>query len=212
MRGVQFEHVEAGLFGVDALPARTRRARRPCRRASWRVGSGCAGSRVRRLGAISSQLPVSSGSSMPSQPSWVEPFRPEWPSCRQIFASLCACTKSTMRFQACICASVYMPAQPGVMRPCGVTQVISVKTRLAPPKRARTEMHQMEVVRHAVMRAVGRHRRYHDAIGKLHVAQLEWQEHRRDGAVRRAGVGAAWRASPRCPPAMDDRGGGGFRG
>ncbi len=70
---------------------------------------------------------------MPSQPRRVEPFGPAWPSCRQIFASLCACTKSAIRVQAATCASSYMPAQPGVMRASGPTQVISVNTRPAPP-------------------------------------------------------------------------------
>ena len=50
-----------------------------------------------------------------------------------ILASVSACTKSTMRFQAASCAGAYIPVQPGVMRPSGETQVISVTTRPAPP-------------------------------------------------------------------------------
>jgi hypothetical protein len=51
-------------------------------------------------GAIVSQLPAGSGWSIRSQPSWVEPLRPEWPSCMQHFARLWPWTKSTMRRQA----------------------------------------------------------------------------------------------------------------
>ena len=58
------------------------------------------GPRRRRDGAISGQLPSSSGTSIPSQPTRVEPFAPLWPSCRQIFALEWPWTKSTMRFHA----------------------------------------------------------------------------------------------------------------
>ena len=54
--------------------------------------------------AITGQLPVCSGASLSCQPSWVEPFGPEWPICAQIFASVSACTKSTSRFQATSCS------------------------------------------------------------------------------------------------------------
>ena len=52
------------------------------------------------------QLPVASGRLSSTQPSSVEPFGPEWPSWRQIFASVSACTKSTMRFQAASCSGL----------------------------------------------------------------------------------------------------------
>ena len=52
------------------------------------------------------QLPSSSGASISSQPSWVEPLAPEWPSWRQILASVSAWTKSTMRFQAASCSGL----------------------------------------------------------------------------------------------------------
>ena len=55
-------------------------------------------------GAMISQLPCASGASISSQPSWVEPLAPEWPSCMAILASVSACTKSTMRFQAASCS------------------------------------------------------------------------------------------------------------
>ena len=62
-----------------------------------------------------------------SQPSWVEPLGPEWPSCMQILASVSAWTKSTMRFQPASCSRrVECRGSRGVMRPSGVTQVISV--------------------------------------------------------------------------------------
>ncbi len=51
-------------------------------------------------------------------------------------------------------------------------------------------MHQMKLVRHAVARAVGCHRRDHDAVGQRHVPQFERQEHRRDRPVRCAATGA----------------------
>ena len=51
------------------------------------------------------QLPSGSGASISSQPSWVEPLRPECPIWQQIFASVSACTKSTIRFQAASCSA-----------------------------------------------------------------------------------------------------------
>ena len=80
-----------------------------------------------------SQAPCSSGRSIPSHISRVAPLRPEWPSCRQNFVCEFAWTKSTMRFQAFSCASFHRPVQPGVMRLCGETQVISVYISPAPP-------------------------------------------------------------------------------
>ena len=68
---------------------------------------------------------VTNGASMSSQPTWVEPFRPEWPIWQQILASVSACTKSVSRRHAVSCSGAYSPGQPGVMRPVGDTQVIS---------------------------------------------------------------------------------------
>ena len=70
---------------------------------------------------------------MPSHISFVEPLAPEWPSWRPIFAGDEACTKSTTRCHASCCASSQIPAQPGVIRPLGETQTISVITSPAPP-------------------------------------------------------------------------------
>src|SRR3990170_822190 len=83
--------------------------------------------------AISGQLPDFRGASISSQPNWVEPLPPEWPSWRQNFAFECAWTKSTMRLQASTCPGAYMPVHPGVIRAVGETQVISVNSNPAPP-------------------------------------------------------------------------------
>src|SRR5213595_2766009 len=45
-------------------------------------GTWLTGDQGTSLAAITGQLPVSSGTSLPSQPSFVEPLGPEWPSCR----------------------------------------------------------------------------------------------------------------------------------
>ena len=84
-------------------------------------------------GAVISQLPLSSGKSTPSHISFVEPFRPEWPSWPPTFASEFSCTKSTIRRQASTWPSSHRPAHPGVIRPSGETQSISPMTRPAPP-------------------------------------------------------------------------------
>ena len=62
---------------------------------------------------------------MRSQPSCVEPLRPEWPSCMHIFAFELAWQKSTMRLNASRCASFQRPVSPGEMRASGDGQVIS---------------------------------------------------------------------------------------
>ena len=75
---------------------------------------------------MSGQLPSSSGTSSPSHITFVEPLRPEWPSWQPILACPWPWTKSTIRFHAAVCSSRYRPPQPGVIRPSGETQVISV--------------------------------------------------------------------------------------
>ena len=55
---------------------------------------------------MTSHPPCSSGWSMPSHISRVEPLRPEWPICMAIFEPEFLCTKSTMRAQAASCSSV----------------------------------------------------------------------------------------------------------
>ena len=70
---------------------------------------------------------------MPSHISLVEPLRPEWPSWMPIFAAALAWTNPTIRRQDSSCSAVYIPVQPGVIRPAGETQTISVITSPAPP-------------------------------------------------------------------------------
>ena len=70
---------------------------------------------------------------MPSHISLVEPFRPECPTWKPIFALVSVWTKSTIRFHASSCSGRYMPVQPGLIRPVSETQTISVITRPAPP-------------------------------------------------------------------------------
>src|ERR1700748_1980077 len=50
-----------------------------------------------------------------------------------IFAPLRSWTKSVIRRQDSSCSALYIPVQPGVLRPAGETQPISVSTRPAPP-------------------------------------------------------------------------------
>jgi len=75
---------------------------------------------------ITGQLPSASGASICSHPSCVLPLRPECPIWQQILAAVSACTKSVSRRQAASCCGSYRPVHPGVMRPSGDTQVISV--------------------------------------------------------------------------------------
>src|SRR5712664_543722 len=79
------------------------------------------------------QLPLSSGWSMRSQPSWVDPLRPECPSCMHSFAFEFEWQNSTMRLKASRCASFHRPLSPGEMRASDDGQVISTYTSPAPP-------------------------------------------------------------------------------
>jgi hypothetical protein len=69
-----------------------------------------------------------------------------------------------MRFHAAVCAGVYMPGQAGVMRASAETQVISANTIAGAAHRARAEVDQVVVARHAIDRRILRHRRHHDAV------------------------------------------------
>ena len=82
---------------------------------------------------MTGQAPSSKGSSIPSHMSFVAPFLPAWPSCRQMRACEFSWVKATMRANSASCASFHSPVHPGVMRASGATQVISVKMRPAPP-------------------------------------------------------------------------------
>ena len=116
---------------------------------------------------------------MPSHISLVAPLRPAWPSCMQNLVFDCACTKSTMRFQAASCASLYMPAQPGEMRASRRHVGHLGEHQAGAADGARAVMHEMPVGGHAVLRRVLAHRRDHDAVLERHAAQTERLEHRR---------------------------------
>src|SRR5579859_3883379 len=73
-------------------------------------------------GPHTSQLPESSGSSIPSHISLVDPLRPECPSWSPILAVEAECTNETIRAHASSCSGAYIPAHPGVIRPAADTQ------------------------------------------------------------------------------------------
>ena len=104
VRVVQLEPVEAGARGHLGRRARTRRAPCPCRRASSRAASGWPATSGRAMARSAPSCRSASGASISSQPSCVEPLGPAWPSWIAIFASVSACTKSTMRRQAASCS------------------------------------------------------------------------------------------------------------
>ena len=93
---------------------------------------------------------------------------------------------------------------------CHAGHLSEYKTRAA--QRSRAEVHQVEVVRHAVVRTVGRHRRHHYAVRELHIAQSEWQEHRRERPVCRAAIGAGGKPALHSLQATRGRAGADFRG
>jgi hypothetical protein len=138
----------------------------------------------------SGQLPSSSGRSMPSHATRVEPLAPAWPSWSAIFASVFVCTKSTMRFQPSRCVSFHRPGQPGVMRASGDTHVISATTMPAPPMARAPEVRQVVVAGDAVDARVLRHRRDDDAVLQRHAAPVY--------GVNIGGIGscAGWRFTP----------------
>ncbi len=175
---VQLQHVEAGAIGhpgcgheliahavhvVAIHRLRALVARRP-RQSSDAASNG--------------QLPCCSGASISSQPSWVEPFGPECPSWQQILASVSACTKSTMRFQAASCSRrIHAGAarrDPSLRADAGHLDADEAGAALG----ALAVVHEVPVGRAAVDRLVLRHRRDDDAVLERHVAQLERREHR----------------------------------
>ena len=64
------------------------------------------------------------------------------------------------------CSGLYMPVQPGLMRPSRLTSVISVITSAGAADRAAAEVHEVPVVGRAVLGRVLAHRRDHDAVGE----------------------------------------------
>ena len=134
----------------------------------------------------------------------VEPLRPAWASWRAIRAPVCRWTKSTMRRQASTCSGLYIPVQPGLIRPSRLTSVISAMTSPAPPSRAAAEVHEVPVVRRAVLGRVLAHRRDDDPVRQHEVAQPERREHRRRGGPARRGTPLC-RAASLGEPAVDRR-------
>ena len=134
---------------------------------------------------ISGQLASASGASISSQPSWVEPFAPEWPSWQQMRASVSRCTKSTMRFQAASCSGAYMPVQPGDDAPlradAGHLDIDEAGAALG----ALGIVDEVPVGRAAVDGLVLIHRRDDDAVLEFQVAQAERREHRPAHDIRR---------------------------
>ncbi len=91
---------------------------------------------------------------MPSHISLVEPFGPEWPSCRQIFARDDACTKSTMRFHA---SSVLRKIHAGAARrdaPLARNAGHLGEDEPRSAERARAEVHEVKIVRACRRRAL----------------------------------------------------------
>ena len=110
-------------------------------------------------GATTSQFPSGSGSSMPSHINRVDPFRPECPSCSPMRAVVRSWTKSTMRRHPVSCSGAYIPAQPGVMRPCRRDADHLGHHQCRAAERLAAGLHEMKVVGHAVVRGVHVHRR-----------------------------------------------------
>ena len=103
-------------------------SRRSISRGTWLCGKYGSGE-----AEMSGQFPSGSGSSIPSHIRRVEPLRPAWASWRAMRAPVRPCTNSTMRFQASTCSGLYIPVQPGLIRPSRLTSVISATMRAAPP-------------------------------------------------------------------------------
>ncbi len=121
-----------------AASARSAAATNASRRASMSsrvmaAGAGQLSMKGIAEGPIVGQAWAAGRGASPSQGSDTEALRPACASCRPIFVAEWACTKSTMRRHASRCSSFHMPAQPGVIRPSGVTAVASAITRPAPP-------------------------------------------------------------------------------
>ena len=69
--------------------------------------------------------PAADDPSFPSPPAW-SPCARNDPAAGRSSAGEWLCTNSTIRCHASRCASFHKPVQPGVIRPSGETQVISV--------------------------------------------------------------------------------------
>ena len=88
----------------------------------------------------------------------------------------CASMNRKMRASISMCSSFQIPRSCGLIRPSGTTAVASAITRRRAADRAAAEMHEMPVVREAVLARILAHRRHADAIAQTHVAQLQRRE------------------------------------
>ena len=127
---------------------------------------------------ITGQLPAFSGASISSQPSWVEPLAPEWPSWQQIFASVSRMDEIDdalpRRFVLRRIHAGAAGRDAAFRTDAGHLDADEAGAALG----ALAVMHEMPIGRAAVDRLVLRHRRNDDAVFQPHVAQLEWREHR----------------------------------
>ena len=158
------------------------------------------------------QLPEASGRLSSTQPSSVEPLGPEWPSWRQILASVSAWTKSTMRFQAASASGAVGAGAAGGDAALGGDAGHLGVDEAGAALGALAEVDEVPVGRDAVHGLVLGHRRDDDAVLELEAAQAEGGEHRaadrRRSSRRRRGAGT----SARRRPASRGRAGGGSRG
>lgn len=135
MGAVQFEEVEVAAGGPPGggreLLADGREPGAVERAGVWLTP----GRYARGEAATRGQLPSGSGWSMPSHMRRVEPLRPEWPSWTpSAVPGAWVWTKAVILRQAAAWVSDQRPVQPGVIRPSGLTQTISVMTSPAPPR------------------------------------------------------------------------------
>ena len=89
---------------------------------------------------------------MRSQPSWVEPLRPEWPSCMHIFALEWAWQNSTMRLKASRWTSFHRPVSSRGNARLGRRAGHLDVDQARPADGAAAEMDEVPVARHAVDR------------------------------------------------------------
>jgi hypothetical protein len=121
--------------------------------------------------AISGQLPWSSGASIVSQPSWVDPLPPEWPSWRQNLRRRAGVDEvGDPPPRRDMLGRVHAGAagrDPRIRRDAGHLGEHQPRAALGP----RAIMDEVEIAGRSVGRRIGRHRRDDDAIGERQLAQ-----------------------------------------
>ena len=197
MRAVELEPVEAAfgapLRGADEIA----RARGPCRRASSRAASGCAGRRQSPTARSAASCPPaaarprlpSRAASSPSGPRGRAAARSS-PACARARSRRCASTRRDARVGTC-------RRSPGLIRASADDAGHLGEHEPRAAVRAAAEMDEVVVVRRAVDARVLRHRRHDDAVRQRHAAQRERREHRRHRLRRRAAP-ALRRTTPPC--------------